>query len=87
MTINIYTELRERFDVNVEIIANPDSTYTLRWDDMVINEWSETFPTLSIALARLAALTHCGERDWETGFSTSDKDFAGYTKAFFETLA
>lgn len=33
----------------------------LLWTDHVANEWTETFETLPLALARLATLIHCVE--------------------------
>jgi alpha-ketoglutarate-dependent taurine dioxygenase len=42
--------------------------FVLNWTDYVANDWEETFPTLSTAVARLAVLMRCGETDWEVGF-------------------
>jgi hypothetical protein len=47
-------------------------SYTLYWSDGVANEWSENFDMLSDALARLAALVHCGENEWELGLNKVD---------------
>lgn len=43
--------------------------YSLWWTDYVANDWIEWYPVLSVALARAAALMHCGEHDWAIGFT------------------
>jgi hypothetical protein len=68
-------------DSNV-IVEQIDAVYTLRWNDGVANEWTESYPTLSVALARAATLAACGESDWEKGFANSPVDFTVNAKNF-----
>jgi hypothetical protein len=42
---------------------NGEKAYTVHWNDYVVNEWTEYFPTLAIALARVAVLAECVEHD------------------------
>lgn len=87
MTSDLFTEIRNDFDVNVRIHKNTDSTWTLSWDDGIANEWNETFPSLSIALARMAVLVHCGELDWEVGFSANPEKFTSEVLDHFLEMA
>lgn len=68
-------------DVSAEIRRTSDG-YTLWWTDYVANEWQESYPTLSIAFARLAVLQHLGEGGWEDGFATSEKHFTQVANQF-----
>jgi hypothetical protein len=54
---------------------NDDTGYVLEWTDFVANDWSETFPNMSTALARLALLAYCCETDWDATFKNDSKDF------------
>lgn len=45
--------------------------YSLWWTDYVATDWREWYPTLSVALARAAALLHCGEHEWTLCFSSA----------------
>lgn len=38
-----------------------EKAYAVYWNDYVANEWTEYFPTLAIALARVAVLAECVE--------------------------
>lgn len=87
MTAHLFEKIRNDFDVNVGIQKNADSTWTLSWDDGVANEWNETFPHLSIALARMAVLVHCGELDWEVGFRSNPETFASDVLDHFMEMA
>lgn len=40
---------------------NGEKAYAVYWNDYVVNEWTEYFPTLSVALARVAVLAECVE--------------------------
>jgi hypothetical protein len=46
------------FGVDVLIQPEPDGGggYVLRWSDQVVNVWAERYPTLALALARVAVL-------------------------------
>lgn len=82
-TISIEQLIINKHEVSVSISYNEyDKTFTLYWNDMVVNEWSETFPTLSVALARLAALVACGETNWERGLLHSPSTFTQMAENF-----
>lgn len=55
-------------------VREGEGTFLLHWTDG-INEWVESFPTLSIAVLRLASLIACGENDWDKGFTDSPTQF------------
>lgn len=38
--------------------------YRLQCDDLVANNWVEYFPTLSLALVRMALVVRCAEANW-----------------------
>jgi hypothetical protein len=45
-----------------EFISNKgEKAYAVYWNDYMVNEWTEYFPTLSIALARVAVLAEAVE--------------------------
>jgi len=58
----------------------------LSWHDGFINEWHEDYPTLALALARLAVLAHCGEDDWRTSFATGPDLFAERASQFLDEV-
>ena len=58
--------------------------YSLWWTDYVANDWLEWYPTLSMALARTAALLHCGENDWNIGFTSTS--FPEAAALFFKEI-
>jgi hypothetical protein len=68
-------DLSPLFDPAVTITKTKDG-FTLTCNDGVANEWKETFPSLSVALCRAAALAICQESDW-SGLFTEDE--AGFT--------
>ena len=39
--------------------------FAVRWTDYVANDWEREFASLSTALAFLAFLMRCEEKDWE----------------------
>lgn len=45
-------------------ITRTGETFTLEWDDGVANAWTESYGSLSSALARAALLASCAEADW-----------------------
>ncbi len=49
--------------------------FLLEWNDGVVNEWTETWPRLDVAVVRLALLMACGATDWERGFATHEGEF------------
>ena len=44
--------------------------------DYVANVWREEFPTLSLALLRVAVLVKCGEHEFEQMFAKDPETFA-----------
>jgi hypothetical protein len=42
---------------------NVEKSYKLTWTDYVVNEWTEYYPSLSLALARVSVLAECLEDD------------------------
>jgi hypothetical protein len=67
--------------INISVLKD-DDTFTLTWNDGVINEWAENYPTLSVALARAAVLAKCGETQWNEGFNELPEAFAVSGAAF-----
>lgn len=53
---HLFALITEEFGVD---LFQGEDGYILRWTDYVANEWSESLPTLGLALLRLAALEHC----------------------------
>jgi len=59
-----------KFDLNNEAeitVQSYGNSFIVSCGDYVANEWSEDYPTLSLALARVAVLVKCGE----VGFNAS----------------
>lgn len=56
----------------VATITNSGETWTLAWDDGIANAWSESYGSLSSALARAALLASCAESDWVDSFADDD---------------
>jgi hypothetical protein len=79
MTIKTDSNTIASFDLNGVsgiTIEKIDAAFKLRWTDYVVNEWEEVYPTLSVALARAAALVACGETDWESSFCHAPAEFS-----------
>jgi hypothetical protein len=60
--------------------------YRVSWSDLVIGEWEELFEGLPDALAWVAALTHCGDRRWQIGFSKRDEAFSDAVTVFLDRV-
>jgi hypothetical protein len=71
----------EIFDTVVNLLPVTDG-YELFWGDGVANEWRETYPTLALALTRVAVLAHCGANDWEIGFFSGVNEFTANASSF-----
>jgi hypothetical protein len=78
---SIEDAIAEKFEVGVSIYEH-DGKFILRWTDFVANEWAEEFPTMSVALLRLASLIACGESDWHNGFNQVPAEFTNLGKDF-----
>lgn len=63
MTDTISFDLYGECGVEItEFISNKgDKAYAVYWNDYVANEWTEYFPTLATALARVAVLAEAIE--------------------------
>ena len=64
-----YTD--EAIDVRISKLAA--ERYVLAWSDLVVNEWFEEFPSLPIAMVRMAALLHCGVHRWNRGLVSTEE--------------
>lgn len=71
-------------DVRVVVSQGQDDSGYLWWTDFVANEWCEHYPTVSLAIARLALLQACGESAWEKGFTHTPKGFVVAFNKFME---
>ena len=65
-------------------VGNWAEGYSLWWTDYVANDWLEWYPSLSVALARGAALRRCGEHNWAVGFTATS--FPEATALFFKEV-
>ena len=69
------------FDINAVIMTasvhDVKQTAWLWWTEG-INEWCEQFPSVSVALGRLAVLIGFGENGWVDGFSLNESQFAEF---------
>lgn len=65
ITSPIEFDLAGQAGVKIDSFTNADgeAVYRLHWTDYVVNEWSEFYATLSLALARVAVLSACVEED------------------------
>ena len=63
-----------------------DSRYQLVWDDGVANEWVETYLSLPVALARVAALIACEDGDG-ISFPHDKDEFTIVANAFLHGVA
>lgn len=59
-------------DVAVTVTDTGAGSVVVNWTDGATGEWTETFSTLSAALARVALLARCGEDGWERGLLDTD---------------
>lgn len=55
-----------------QVIALPSGRFSLYWTDQMINDWSEEYADLSVAMLRLAAIIRCYEQDFHIGFVSGD---------------
>ena len=68
-------------------ITPTDSGIRLTWTDGVAQEEVEEYPSLSLALARVAALAKCGESKWSAGFVQADvAGFVPLAESFFSEV-
>ena len=55
----------------------------LWWTDGIANEWTEEFPTVALAVLRLASLFKCSESDWVDGLAVESEEFERLGDEFF----
>jgi hypothetical protein len=60
------------------------TSWSVWWSDGVANDWTEFYPTLSLALARTALLVHLSEHDFEQMFTSDADEFAGHATEFLK---
>jgi hypothetical protein len=60
---------------DIEILDTGDG-FTVICGDYVANVWEEKYPTLSLALLRVAVLVKCGEHEFEKLFAKDVDTFA-----------
>jgi hypothetical protein len=71
-------------DAKAVVSQGADDSGYLWWTDFVANEWLEHYPTVSLAIARLALLQECGESAWEKGFTHTPREFVNEYSKFAE---
>lgn len=80
-TMDDYDTTKKLFFVNINddakavVSQGADNSGYLWWTDFVANEWLEHYPTVSLAIARLALLQACGESAWDKAFKQTPKEF------------
>jgi hypothetical protein len=79
-------EPSERGNVCQITVGSDADGYLVEWHDFVANDWIERFDSLAVALARVAALVHCGSSDWAQGFATDAKAFAVVAEQFLDEV-
>lgn len=59
----------------IEVLQEGD-IFAVLCGDYVANVWREEYPTLSLALLRVAVLVKCGEHEFEKVFANDPEAFA-----------
>ena len=83
-SISLYAFIVDKYHVGVEL-HETDGKYSLWWTDFVANEYTETYDSLPVTLARLAVLLACGDSDWERFFKHDNKDFIVLAQDFINS--
>lgn len=77
-----------RFDhlnkADIEVMDTGDG-FTVICGDYIANVWEENYPTLSLALLRVAVLVKCGESGFEKMFANNSEVFAGVGEVFLNS--
>ena len=71
-------------DAKAVVSQGADNSGYLWWTDFVANEWLEHYPTVSLAIARLALLQACGESEWDKAFKHTPTEFVQQYEKFTE---
>lgn len=72
-------------DVKAVVSQGADDSGFLWWTDFVANEWLEHYPSVSLAIARLALLQACYESAWEKGFAQTPTEFMNEYSKFLDS--
>lgn len=59
-----------------------DTAFRLLWTDYIANTWAEYYPTLAIALMRVAMLSKCVESDGDLSFAFDQMTFEHHAENF-----
>ena len=76
----VVSEFKEVTATDVHVV------YEVRWTDFIANDWTETFYTLSHAIARVSALVKCEESKWHKGFVQQNVGFVKEADVFFSNV-
>jgi hypothetical protein len=76
--------IQEKYQVGIQI-HEADGKYSLWWTDFVANEYTETYDSLSVAMAGLAVLLACAESDWDRFFKHTNEDFSVLAQDFINS--
>jgi hypothetical protein len=78
MNIDLFDECG--VEITEFISKNGEKSYKLTWGDYVVNSWTEYYPSLSLALARVSVLAECLEDD--RVFEKGPLDFTFHASRF-----
>lgn len=70
--------------LSLEIIGE---SFVIEWGEVIPNEFTETYGSLAVALARLAALAECGEMGWTTNLAHDEGEFTEVAADWLNTVA
>lgn len=73
-------------DLYVKLSGSTTDGWQLFWHDGVVNDFTEHYADLPIALARLATLMYCGHHDFDRYFTTDATEFAPAAHDFLESV-
>ena len=66
----------------VNVRVGSDGRGFIWWTDFVANDWLEVFPSLAMALGRLALLVACSADDWSRMFAGDSAEFVATWSEF-----
>lgn len=73
-------------DIYVKLSGSTTDGWALFWHDGVVNDFTEHYTDLPIALARLAALMYCGHHEFARFFTNDAADFEPAARTFLESV-
>lgn len=71
-----------RDDYGARIATQDDGTVTLWWTDYVTQDCVEQYPTVPLALMRLAMIAECERQAWAAFFVYGEDDFTAEAAEF-----